>query len=889
MIWQYTPYLAPLCIATAISAALVLFAWRRRQTPAAIWVILLLLAVSIWSLMDAAELSSASREYALIWAKLQYLGIVNLTLPWLGLTFTYTDRSAWLTWRRMLLLMIIPLISLALVATNEQHGLIWSVVEWDTSGPLKMLRFSHGAWFWLLVAYTYGVLLAGMLPLIQALRRARGLYRQQVAVLLAGATLPWIGNALYVSGASPFPAIDLTPFAFTLTGVAATWGIFRSRILDIVPIARDRVIEEMADGVLVLDEHGRIVDLNQSARRMLGCTAESPIGWPIGRLTSAPPSLIERCLSTARLTDPVVIGAGATQQSLDVRVAPMYDQRGRLSGQLVMWHDISERIRIEQSVYRQARDLALIDQVRVVLAQETNLSELFRVVVERIAATFGYTLVGLYIVEGEILKLQHQVGYGTVIESIPISQGVSGQVVRTGQPVLLTDVESNPAFLGAIAGIVSEICVPLFDQGRVVGTLNIESTQGVRLSEDDLRLLLVLGQSISIAIERTRLHDELALSEERFRTLVSNVPGAIYRCANDDDLTVEFISDAITEISGYPVADFIGSYGRTLSSIIHPDDRERVLQEDAHDLYSLEYRIVHAEAGVRWVREIGQKVRDADGKVRCLDGVIFNITERKRAEEALERALDAAETANRAKSTFLATTSHELRTPLTGILGYTELIEIAAREYGYTNILADLTQVRAAGRHLLDLISDVLDFSKIEAGKLALTLAPFELSTLIADVIATVQPLVERNRNSLSVDCPDNPGVMVADAIRVRQVLLNLLGNAAKFTEDGAITLEVRRVAAGSGNGTPSAGEQIEFRVTDTGIGMQPEQLQLLFQPFVQLDQGRTRMYGGTGLGLALSQRFCRMMGGEITVRSCPGKGSTFTACLPAVVGDSAA
>lgn len=244
------------------------------------------------------------------------------------------------------------------------------------------------------------------------------------------------------------------------------------------------------------------------------------------------------------------------------------------------------------------------------------------------------------------------------------------------------------------------------------------------------------------------------------------------------------------------------------------------------------------------------------------------------AKEIAEVARGAAEAANRAKSAFLANMSHELRTPLNAIIGYSEILLEDVKDMGYGEAVADLDRIQNAGRHLLALISDILDLSKIEAGKMDLHLAEFPLGPLIASVCETAVPLAEKNANELVVDCDGEFGALYADETKVKQVLLNLLSNACKFTQGGHVGLRVwRERERGS--------EHLVCAVTDSGIGMSEEEVERLFQPFTQADASTTRKYGGTGLGLAISKRFCQMMGGDIAVESTPGSGSVFTMRLP--------
>ncbi len=376
---------------------------------------------------------------------------------------------------------------------------------------------------------------------------------------------------------------------------------------------------------------------------------------------------------------------------------------------------------------------------------------------------------------------------------------------------------------------------------------------------------------------RERIEQELQNNLAFLKTLLKSIPHPIF-FKNAQGIYLG-CNSAFEKFIGLTEDHIVGRTDRHLYSKNRADkygDVDNALLKDPGSL-SLE-ETIHIPQGTSHQEVVINKTTftNINGEVAGIVGIITDITQHKRAEEALRQAKEAAEQANRAKSTFLANMSHELRTPLNAILGYSEILQEDMVDLGCQDLTTDLQKIYAAGKHLLGLINDVLDISKIEAGKMDLFNETFDLMKIIQEAKNTVEPLIKSKNNHLIVECsPTYLGNMYADLTKVRQILLNLLSNAAKFTEESKVILQVQRESE-------KELDWITFRVIDQGIGMSSEQLRKLFQPFTQADASTTRKYGGTGLGLTITHRFVEMMGGNINVHSEFGYGSSFVVRLPA-------
>ena len=428
------------------------------------------------------------------------------------------------------------------------------------------------------------------------------------------------------------------------------------------------------------------------------------------------------------------------------------------------------------------------------------------------------------------------------------------------------------------------------------GSRRLIAWSNTALLDDEQAIEYIVGTGIDIT-ERKRAEEALAKERNLLRTLTDNLPDRIFvkdvegRFVTANTAYLQTLgAESLEAVIGKTDFDFLPRPAAQKQSAVE----QALIRSGQPLLNQVEQLETH-----QWFLTSKIPLRNRHGLIEGLVGISRDITDLKEGEVELQQAKEAAEAANRAKSTFLANMSHEFRTPLNAIIGYSEMLQEEAEDLGQVDFIPDLQKINTAGSHLLDLINEILDLSKIEAGKMDLYLESFDVPTLIDNVIITIYPLVEKSSNTLQVDGIDRVGAMYADLAKVRQILLNLLSNAAKFTEQGMITLTIAREPSSElqradgqdsffGGEAPGSNRAwVTFRVADTGIGMSREQIENLFKPFTQADSSTTRKYGGTGLGLTISRRFCQMMGGDITITSEPGRGATFTVYLPLEVTEA--
>ncbi len=520
---------------------------------------------------------------------------------------------------------------------------------------------------------------------------------------------------------------------------------------------------------------------------------------------------------------------------------------------------------------------ALLDTMQD-LSAELELSRVLQGVLERAVSLLDVTGGELATWDEDRRELEivasHNMGANAVGQRMALGEGAMGHVAETREPLIIPRYQE---WLGRSSKYTQDtvqtvMVAPLIIGQRLVGAIAaVHSDPSREFGSEELGLLQMFAPQAAIAIENARLYTAARQQQQYFAELVLNSPVAIVTLDVNHDIVS--CNPAFERLFGYQQDEVTG---RNLDDLITTEEARKeavALTEEA-----MESRPVKVITQRR--RKDGTMVDVeafavpviVDGERLGLMALYHDITE-------LLEARREAEAANSAKSQFLASMSHELRTPLNAILGYSEMLQEDLADAGQDEFVPDLEKVHSAGKHLLTLINDVLDLSKIEAGRMELSPEWFDVSQTVEEVATTVRPLMEKNDNEFVVRSENDLGTMHTDLTRTRQVLLNLLSNAAKFTEDGTITLTARRAREGPD------GEAIVLKVADTGIGMTPDQVAKLFQPFSQAETSTAARYGGTGLGLAISRRFCQLMGGDVTVESEAGVGSTFTVTLPTKAG----
>lgn len=851
---------------------------------------LMTLAVAEWSLGYVVELGSANLAAKIFWAKVQYAGIVAVPVAWLVFALHFANREGWLT-RRTATLAVVPVATLLLVWTNEWHSLVWSRTSLETTGLFPALSVSYGPWFWVHSVYSYMLLLLGTFFLVRIVAGFPSLYRWQAGLLVIGVLAPWVGNGLYIFRLAPIPNLDLTPFGFTISGVAIGWAYFRYGLLDVVPVARRAVVDSMSDAVIVLDSHSRIVDFNPAAQRLVENGDLLAIGRSAAQIFPDWAGLIENYRHSANVELEITRGKGEDRRVFDMHLSHLFDRRQRPSGRLIVLRDITGHKQTEAELRRQNEYLTALHQTTLALMHRLELAELLGTIVNWAAKLLDTRHGYVYLVSPDGNEIECKVGVGIfgryVGTRLKVGEGLAGKVWQTGQPLVIDNYDAwpgrSPGFARRVIGSV--IGVPLKSGPRVVGVIGIayDSGSSRRFGDDKIELLSRFAQLASVAFDnaqlytsaqqeiadRKRVEKALRESEAKFRTLAETVTGAIFILSGGRFL---YANSAAEVMSGYSRTELLAM---NIWDLVHPDYHDLVMQGIMAEPDSrrrpprYELKFVNKAGKDRWV-DLTTSLLEFEGAPAIL-ATVFDITQRKRAENALSLAYEKALEASQLKTRLLANVSHDLRTPLNAILGYTEMLQEGVYGPLSQNQLAATREIIDSTGQLLNFVNNLLDQAQIESGQVVLKTVPFAPAELIEAVLSTFGVLARTKGLALTVNIdPNLPPLLDGDPYWIRQILNNLVSNAIKFTEKGTVHIHI---------GRPDDSHWT-ISVSDTGAGIPDHMQNQIFEAFQQEDTFSARGRGGSGLGLSIVKQLTALMGGNISVTSQVGQGSTFTVSL---------
>ena len=507
-----------LIVAAGIPLILVVISWTRRSTPASIPYSLLMMAVMFWLFFYGLDNAAVSLNNKITFSKFEYLGIpytAPLVLVFIG---SYIRREKWFTRWRLVLIFTVPVVATILAFTNEYHHLIWTNIYFSVDDP-NIAVYEHGAWFWLMLVEVYGAILLAAAWLIQAIIRYPLVYRQQTVTLLIGMVFPVLGNFISLAGLSPVRGLDLTPFGFAISGFIYAWVLFRYHMLRLVPVAREALIENMSDAVLVLDDQDQVVDINPAASRLFGLEESRAVGLPMSQISP----LIAGYHGSHEIQKEITLDKDKPVY-MDLRVTPLRNSRNRLTGRLVVLHDITVRMqalleveRLYKAGQRRVQELNAVRTITMDLAGKFELPELLENILTRAQELLEVTAgeLALYDPQQNDLDLIISQGLGSnhAGQRLAMGEGLMGTVALTRQPLLVEDYsawEGRMPDYSDIGGRFTSLGVPLMAGDELLGVIVVGDIHSNRIfTPDELNLINLFAQEAALAIRNARLFEQM--------------------------------------------------------------------------------------------------------------------------------------------------------------------------------------------------------------------------------------------------------------------------------------------------------------------------------------------------------------------------------------------
>ncbi len=857
MTWQSNGYTYALFATAVIAAAMSSAAWKRRPKAGAVPLAATMLGLFIWSLAQALEIASVEVTGKIFWSKIQYVGIVIVPTAWLMLALEYTGLGAeWLRPRNKWLFLIHPVLTVVVVWTNDLHHWIWAEVTTVRFGDLWMWKASYGIGFWIHTAYSYMLLLVGLLLLIYLAISSPPPYRNQTLILLSGAVVPWLANALSIFDIIHTP-VNITGFAFTLAGVVAFWGLFRYQLLDLVPVARDVVVDSMQDAMIAMNLEGRVVDVNATSAKLLQRPSSDILGRTLSDLMPACPAWMVDVAHLAEVHQETSLTWGEESRWYDVRISPLYDARRHIHGHIVLLHDISERKQLEASFEAQIEQQTTLFEVLRSLQHPMTLQHAAKEAVEVIAQLTEWPVVGLLTVEANnhlsLNTFAGQLSPQWVHSLRTKADSISQNATTSSQSLFDLEMIQDQDY-------PSLLLVPL--KGNRQRILLVADDVPQAFDEEARLLANSLGNVVALVLRNAQLYERVSSEQRRLSALVHSSQDGILMLSPDGHILV-MSQQAMRYLSlpGTP-QDWLGrSMIKALSYLraYAPEAVQATLSETrrissgettpGEGEYQIKGRVI------RWFNV--PVVAEDQSLGRLL--ILHDVTEERQVAQMRED--------------LTYTMVHDLRNPLTSIHSSIWLLRKQLQHTIPTNYRTLLEIAQRSTTRLLDLVTAILDISRLEGGHMPLDCGPFSLPDLATEILELQSPLAQEKQIALLQEHATQLPDVNADRNLIGRVLQNLIGNALKFTPDGG---EVKVCTCHiSDEGSP----KVQLSIRDTGPGILPEIRDRLFEKFVTGQQ--------TGHGSGLGLTFCKMVleahDERIWVESSPGEGTEFSFTLPPI------
>ncbi|MCU0497784.1 MAG: ATP-binding protein [Anaerolineae bacterium] len=919
MNWQWVNVVFCLS-ATAISVFLGIYAWQRPNVLGSRWFSTMVLAagwIAFWYVFQ----SLAGNDLAayLTFSKFEYIGLTFISMLWFGFALTFGGHGYLLTRRWIALLALIPVITIVLAWTNEWHGLIWAEPRFTYVSMPPLYTPSYGSWFWIYVIYSYTAFFVGTVVLILVALRSWRLYRLQSSLILFATGIPWVGNLIEIIDITPFPGLYMQALFLTICNILLGFAVFRLRLLDIMPLAHNLILQNIPDGVIVVDTQDRIVALNAMMTRYIH--TPNAVGKPLAEVFSAFASVVEalKPIEDGKLDRKI------GDQHIQIRVTPLHDHRNQVRGRLFILNDISARVRADQIQYEQQIFTETIRQITNQLNSTLDLERVLSLIVEsaKVVLPNDRTDMILLKADGETAHVwQHT---GIIAADMLVLAGLSFKyrdfpLLATAADqgiVIVPDTRQEARWLQvpALTEIRAIAIAPIYVKGKIGGFISLNSFTPDRFDQRIGDRLQIFAVQAGIALQNAQLYEQVKHQADELNRRVDalTITQAVYdeiKPALKVQNLIDLALDAMVRLSGadggfialldsgqLKLIQHFGLYDKKMLEqdlLASQSGLTRALSERRPMLIQDDPLLTSAMPGARAQIQlpmtksdqelIGIAVVETRSPTRftpdrfqlmglLLDRVISAL-ENARLIEAIEANANQLQALyqhvshlERLKSDMIRIAAHDLRNPIGVIRGYTQILLMEQEGGEYQHFYE---AIERASKRMLQIVEDILSLERIERIG-TMVQDPLPLPTLTEEIIGEFLLLATQKNQQIETHFEAYNCQVKGDVAQIRQVITNFISNAIKYTPEGG---QIRVKLTCEEN-------LVKWQIHDTGYGIPKDLQKRLFEPFYRVNTRETRQIEGTGLGLYLVKNIIERHHGAILFESVYGQGSMFGFALP--------